>query len=87
MDCRVWIDYYIANLLEVGLKELEMIKRQVDSKKVDLDKNNENLAQKKEEYDQCDRDMKPIETELNQNLNVEQNLSKLVAERTKVETE
>lgn len=87
MDCRAWIKYYIPNVSEVGLKELEMIKRQVDSKKVELDKNNENLAQKKEEYEQCERDMKPIVTELNQNLNVEQNLSKLVAERTKVETE
>lgn len=64
-----------------------MIKKQVDSKKLELEMNQEQLTQKQEQHNKCDKALEPKEKELNNILKIEQNLGKLVAERTKVETE
>lgn len=72
---------------EVGLKEFEMIKKQVDSKKVELETNEKQLVKKQQEHEKRDKAIEPMEKELNRILQIEQNLGKLVAERAKVETE
>lgn len=64
-----------------------MIKKQADSKKMELDQNEQKMNRKQEEHEKCKQAIEPNQKELNSILEIEQNLAKLVAERTKVETE
>lgn len=64
-----------------------MIKKQVDTKKMELDMNQQKLNEKQTEYTNCDIALEPIEKERQSILEIHQNLAKVVAERTKVETE
>lgn len=64
-----------------------MVKKQADSKKMELEQNQQKMNRKQEDYEKCKKDIEPNQRELNKILEIEQNMTKLVAEQTKVKTE